>query len=383
MNRLKMFLMVAMILGLAAGQAAAADPVKIGLLAPLTGFAAADGLSVKNSLELALAKVNGAGGVLGKPVELITYDDRADGKEAVALAQKLIEQDKVVAVVGGSYSTPTRAVAPIFQEESIPLVAAYAVHPDVTTAGPFCFRNGFLGMVEGRAAGHVLVTLVKAKKLALLTSDNDFGRTLAEGFNDYVKTKGAGAEIVYQQAYPFKEKDFSPYLAKLKELKPDAIFASGYYFQTGPLVKQAREMGLNCPILGEEGADSPKFLEIAGPASEGFLIVTNLNRDDARPEVQAFLTEYQKTFNIQPDMVGASAYDAFMIIVDAMKRAGSSKGADVQKAIAATKDFNGLTGQIKGFTEIGEVIKEVQVQVVKGGAFHHYGVVSDLNLITP
>lgn len=383
MKGLRTILLVGLIFGFGFSHAMAADSVKIGLLAPLTGFAAADGLSVVNSVNLAVEKVNAEGGVLGKKVELITYDDRANGKEAVALAQKLIEQDRVAAVVGGSYSTPSRAVAPIFQEEEVPFVAAYAVHPDITKAGNYCYRNGFLGMVEGRAAAHVLVTMLKAKKIAILTSDNDFGRTLAEGFNEYVKTKGAGAEIIYQQAYPFKEKDFKPYLSKIKELNPDALFASGYYFQTGPIVKQARELGLTCPILGEEGADSPKFLEIAGSSADGFMLVTNLNRDDARDEVQAFLKEYLKRYNIRPDMVGASAYDAFMILVDAIKRSASENGADIQKAIAETRDFNGLTGQIKGFNEVGEVIKEVQVQVVKDGEFHYYGVVSDIELITP
>jgi branched-chain amino acid transport system substrate-binding protein len=385
MKTLRTMLLVGLILGLGAGTAMSADTVKIGLLAPLTGFAAADGLSVINSVKLAVEKVNADSGLLGKKVELITYDDRADGKEAVALARKLIEQDGVVGVVGGSYSTPSRAVAPIFQEDQVPFVAAYAVHPDITKAGNYCFRNGFLGMVEGQAAAHVMVSMLKAKRIAILTSDNDFGRTLAKGFDTYLKTKGAGvgAKIVYQQAYPFEEKDYKPYLTKIKELNPDALFASGYYFQTGPVVKQARELGLTCPILGEEGADSPKFLEIAGPAAEGFMIVTNLNRDDPRPEVQAFLKEYQKRYNIQPDMVGASAYDAFMILVDGIKRAGSEKGPAIQKAIAGTKDYNGLTGMIKGFTEDGEVIKEVQVQVVKNGAFRYYGVVSDPALITP
>ncbi|MBW1982667.1 MAG: ABC transporter substrate-binding protein [Deltaproteobacteria bacterium] len=382
MRGIKTFMLALLVGCMAVGTAGAADTVKIGLLAPLTGFAAADGLSVLNSVKLAVERVNKEGGVLGKKVELVVYDDRADGKEAVALAHKLIEQDQVVAVVGGSYSTPSRAAAPIFQEDEVPFVAAYAVHPDITKAGDYCFRNGFLGIVEGKAAGYVAVKLLKKKRLAVLTSDNDFGRTLAAGFGQYIAT-APEAKIIYQQAYPFKEKDFKPYLSKIKELGPDLIFASGYYFQSGPMIKQAREMGITTPFLGEEGADSPKFLEIAGPAAEGFMIVTNLNRDDPRPEVRAFLKEYRKRYNIQPDMVGASAYDAFMIICDAVKRAGSVKGKAVRDAIASTHGFNGLTGMIKGFTKTGEVVKEVQVQVVKNGEFRHFGVVRDLKLITP
>jgi branched-chain amino acid transport system substrate-binding protein len=381
---IKTFLLVAVACAFLAGTAGAADTIKIGLLAPLTGPAAADGLSVQNSVKLALERVNTGGGLLGKKVEFISYDDRGDPKDAVALARKLIEQDKVVAIVAGSYSAPSRAVAPIFQEEKIPAVAAYAVHPDVTKAGNFNFRNGFLGMVEGKAAAYVAVKMLKAKKIALLVSDNDFGRTLAEGFKYYMDKYAKGsASIISRQVYPMQEKDFKAYLSKIKQENPDVIFASGYYFQTGPVVKQAREMGIKAHILGEEGADSPKFLEIAGPSAEGFLIVTNLNRDDKRPEVQKFLTTYESRYGIQPDMVGASAYDAFMMICDSIKRAKSVKGPDIRAALASIKDYSGLTGMVKRFTPEGEVVKDVQVQIVKKGRFRNFGVVKDPELITP
>ncbi len=373
----------ALALCLMVGSALAADTVRIGLLAPLTGFAAADGLSVKNSVELAVEKINAEGGLMGRQIELIAYDDRADPKEAVAMTQKLIDQDQVVAVVGGSYSMPSRAVAPLFQEEGIPFVAAYAIHPDVTKAGDFCFRNGFLGVIEGKAAAHVAIDMLKAETLALLHSDNDFGRTLVEGFHEYIEKYAPETEIVSEQAYPFSEKDFKPYLSKIKELDPDVIFASGYYFQAGPIVNQAREMGITAPIIGEEGADSPKFLEIAGDAAEGFYMVTNLDRDDPRPVVQEFIKTYEERYEIAPDMVGASAYDALVILADGIRRAESTRGEAIRDAIAVTKDLNGLTGVIQGFTEIGEVVKPVQVQIVKDGAFHHFGIVDDPDMIQP
>jgi len=383
MKLIRLMLYAVVIISAAFATANAAEMIKVGLLAPLTGFAAADGASVRNSVDLAVEKVNKAGGLLGKKVELVTYDDRADAKEAVALAQKLIQQDRIVGLVAGSYSMPTRAVAPLFQDEGIPLVAAYAIHPDVTKAGDFNFRNGFLGAVEGRAAAYTAVALLKAKKIALLTSDNDFGRTLAEGFNEYLAKFAQGkAEVVIALTYPMSEKDFKPYLSKIKEVNPDVIFSSGYYFQTGPVLKQARELGMKTQIIGEEGADSPKTLEIAGDSAEGFVIVTNLNRDDKRPFVQEFLKDYETRFKIQPDMVGASAYDAFMILCDGITRAKSTDGKAVRSAIAATKDYNGLTGVIKGFNK-GEVVKEVQVQQVKSGRFRYLGVISDPALITP
>lgn len=363
--------------------ALAADTVKIGMLVPLTGPAAADGASALGSVQIALDQVNAAGGVLGKQVELIYYDDRGDTKDAVALAHKIIEQDKIVAFVAGSYSLPTRSVAPIFQEEEIPLVAAYAIHPDVTRAGDYCFRNGFLGLVEGKAAGYAAHKLLGGKRVALLTSDNDFGQTLVQGFKEYQAKFAPDLEIISEQTYPVSEKDYKPYLSKIKELNPDVIFASGYYFQTGPMLRQARELGIDTKIVGEEGADSPKLMEIAGENAEGFYIVTNFDRDDPRPVVQDFLKEYRERHKIEPDMVGASAYDAFMIIVEAMRTANSTEGAKIRDAIAALKDYNGLTGLIGGFDEIGEVVKPVQVQVVKDGVFRHFGVVTEPELIKP
>ena len=179
------------------------------------------------------------------------------------------------------------------------------------------------------------------------------------------------------------EKDFKAYLSKIKEAKPDVVFASGYYFQTGPILKQAREMGITAHFVGEEGADSPKTIEIAGKASEGLVIVTNLNRDDKRPVVQNYLQQYRSKFKLEPDMVGASGYDAFMILVDAMKSAKSLDRKAIRDAVAKTSNYNGLTGIIKGFDKVGEVIKPVQVQIVRNGKFRYFGVVDDPKLVTP
>jgi len=372
-------------LALVAGTAIQAQTVKIGVMAPITGFAASDGASVKNSIKLAVDAVNASGGVLGQKVEAIVYDDAADPKQATALASKLIEQDQVKAFVAGSYSMPSRAVAPLFNDEKIPLVAAYAVHPDVTSGGKFtyCFRNGFLGAVEGRAGAYTCVTLLKAKKIVVLTSDNDSGKQMTIGFQQFMETPAAkGAQVLSYGTYPMSEKDYKPYLAKIKDLNPDVVFSPGYYFQSGPMIKQAREMGLKAQFVGYEGADSPEFVEIAGKDAEGFIITTNLNRDDKRATVQAFLKAYKTEFKVNPDMVGASAYDAFMIIVEGMKRAKSLEGPAIQKAIASLQNYNGLTGMIRGF-ENGEVVKDVQVQVVKNGEFHFRGVVTDPKLIHP
>jgi len=360
--------------------------IPIGFFAPITGPAAADGASAKHAVELGLKEVNDGGGINGRKVNLIIYDDRLNPQEAVAIANKLIEKDKVVGVASGSYSGPTRVTAPIFQKAGMPMVAGYAVHPDVTwdpkekKPNDFCFRNGFLGEIEGAAAAEFAVKNLKAKKIALIFMDNDFGRAISSGFAE--RAEKLGAAVLTKQMYKFPgEKDFRPFLTRIKEGNPDVIFAAGYYNEAASIVRQAKELGIKSQILGEEGFDSPKFLEIAGPAAEGVIIATNLDRDDPRPLVQNFLKNYQKAYNEDADMVGASSYDAFMILVNAIRKAGTDPKA-IQKALLETKDYNGLTGKISRFVQ-GEVVKPVQIQVVKGGKFRRLGVVDNPKVITP
>ena len=360
--------------------------IPIGFFAPITGPAAADGASAKHAVELGLKEVNDGGGINGRKVNLIIYDDRLNPQEAVAIANKLIEKDKVVGVASGAYSGPTRVTAPIFQKAGMPMVAGYAVHPDVTwdpkekKPNDFCFRNGFLGEIEGAAAAEFAVKNLKAKKIALIFMDNDFGRAISSGFAE--RAEKLGAAVLTKQMYKFPgEKDFRPFLTRIKEGNPDVIFAAGYYNEAASIVRQSKELGIKSQILGEEGFDSPKFLEIAGPAAEGVIIATNLDRDDPRPLVQNFLKNYRKAYNEDADMVGASSYDAFMILVNAIRKAGTDPKA-IQKALLETKDYNGLTGKISRFVQ-GEVVKPVQIQVVKGGKFRRLGVVDNPEVITP
>jgi branched-chain amino acid transport system substrate-binding protein len=382
-----------LLLGLAAillialpGTPFAQDTIKIGFFAPITGPAAVDGTSAKNAVEIGLKEVNDAGGIKGKKAELIIYDDRLKAEEAVAIANKLIEKDKVVGVVSGSYSGPTRVTAPIFQKAGMPMVAGYAVHPDVTwdpkakKPNDFIFRNGFLGEVEGAAAAEYAVKNLKAKKMSLIFMDNDFGRAISAGFASHAEKLGAA--ILTKQMYKFPgEKDFRPFLTRIKEGNPDLIFAAGYYNEAAAIVRQAKELEIKGILMGEEGFDSPKFLEIAGPAAEGVIIATNLDRDDPRPLVQNFLKSYRQAYGHDADMVGASSYDAFKILVAAIEKAGTDAKA-IQKALLDTKDYNGLTGKITRFVQ-GEVIKPVQIQVVKEGKFRRLGVVDNPEVITP
>jgi branched-chain amino acid transport system substrate-binding protein len=364
---------------LAATPVAAQEAIRIGFFAPLTGFAAADGASARHSAEIAVEEINAAGGIKGRKVDMIVHDDRHDSREAVALATKLVEKDQVVGVVSGSYSMPSRVTAPIFAKAGLPMTVAYAVHPDVTRAGPCVFRNGYLAQVEAWGGAESAVKHLKARRIAVLTIRNDFGLVAGQAFIE--RAKKLGAEIVSEQQYPLGEKEFGPYLTKLKDLPVDLIYHSSYYNEGALIVRKARELGIKAQLEGTEGIDSPKYLELAGAAAEGTTFTTNLNRDDARPEVQGFLRKYQAKTGVAADMVGASAYDAVKLLARGIELGGTDARA-ICAALTNLHDYPAVTGRISRFTK-GEVTKPVQVQIVKDGKIRSLVTIDNPEVITP
>jgi len=362
--------------------ATSSETIKIGIFSPTTGFAAADGTSALQAAQLAVKMINDNGGVLGKKLELIHYDDAAKPDQAASIARKLIEQDKVVAGISGSYSGATRAAAPVFQEAGIPMISAYAIHPDITKTGDKIFRVGTLASVEGRVGAELVGNVIEGKKVAILTIDNDFGAALTEGFKSHATD--LGLEIVLEEKYPLGETEFRPIIGKIKEVNPDVVYATAYYNEAANFVSQAKDEGLEATIVGQEGYDSPKFIELAGPAAEGVIITTDLNRDSERPMTKKFLEEYKKAYKEDADMVGASAFDAVQLIAYAIKTAGSTDPDAMVKALMELKDFEDVaTGPFYRYTPEREVVRPIGAQIVKDGAFHFYHEFTDPDLITP
>ena len=375
----KKLLLVALLLCGSSWSVQAADPIKIGFNVPLTGFAAADGNSAKIGAELAVEQANAAGGINGQPVELVIYDDQAAAKEAVSIATKLIERDQVPVAVSGSYSGSTRAAAGIFQEAGVPYIAAYAVHPDITRAGDYIFRTSFVGEVQGRAGAKLIGESLGLKKVSLITLNNDFGTSLANGFKSAAGQ--FGIEIVSEYEYSIKDRQFGPIVAKIKADAPTAIYASGYFFTAGPLVSQLRSAGVEVPVIGQEGYDSEKFIEIAGPAAEGVIITTSLDRDSEQAEAQAFIQAFEQKAGFKADMVAASGHTAVNVAIEALRKAGPEDRQALRDAIAAT-DMNASTGHIS-FNSLGEVRKAAQIQVVRDGAWHRHSIIDDVELLAP
>ena len=356
-----------------------ADSVKIGFNVPLTGFAAADGKSALNGAKLAVNQANQAGGINGKMIELVIYDDQASPKQAVPISNKLIEKDKVVAAISGSYSGATRAAAGVFQSAEIPYISAYAVHPEITKAGNYVFRTSFMGEVQGRAGAKLIGATLQRKRVVLITLKNDFGKSLAAGFKE-----AAGQfnlQIVNEYEYSIKDRQFGPIVAKVKADAPEAIYATGYFFTAGPLVSQLRAAGITVPVIGQEGYDSEQFIKIAGKASEGTIITTSLDRDSNSSETRSFIREFEAMAGHKVDMVAASGHTAMKVLVAAMKKAGTTSPSAIRNAIAQT-NLVASTGSIS-FNDLGEVQKNVQVQVVRDGDFHYHSEIRDQVLLAP
>jgi len=356
-----------------------AETVKVGFNVPLTGFAAADGESALNGAKLAVKQANSTGGIDGKQIELVVYDDQASPKEAVPIANRLIEKDGVKVAVSGSYSGSTRAAAGVFQSAGIPYISAFAIHPDITRAGNYVFRTSFMGEVQGRAGALLIGQTMQHKRVVVITLKNDFGKSLAAGFK--AEAANFGIEIVNEYEYSIRDRQFGPIVAKVRSDNPDAIYASGYFFTAGPLVNQLRSGGVTAPIIGQEGYDSEQFIKIAGDAAEGVIITTSLDRDSNAPETRAFIVEYEKFTGHKVDMVAASGHTALNVVIAALRKAGTGNSDAIRNAIAKTQ-LAASTGHIS-FNALGEVRKNVQVQIVSDGDFHYHSEIRDQTILAP
>lgn len=381
LHRVLVWIVVGSLLALVGG-AGLAQPasIPVGFFAPLTGDAAADGASALHGAEMAVDAVNAKGGIENKPLKLITYDDRLDPKEAVAIANKLIEQDRVPVAVSGSYSGTTRAAAPIYQGGRTPLVVAYAAHPDITKAGDYIFRPSVLGVVEARAGAWAAARLLHASRVSILFMDNDIGRTYSAAFAE--EAGRLGVKVVSSDVFPLGNKEYGPLLARIRGLGPDLLYAVAYYDDAAQIVRQARTAGIATRILGMQGYDSPKLIELAGNAAEGVLFTTTFNRDDPRPEVRTFLRGYRARYGILADQVAASGYTGVQLAAYALQRGGTDR-ARIKDALAALRNVSTVLGRLQRFTPQHEVVMAVHVQQVRGQDFHAFGTVADPAIVTP
>ena len=320
--------------------------IKIGSLNSMTGLNSTFGTSCDNGIRLAAQEKNKAGGVLGKEIDIVTADTESTTDKTTLAVLKLIEQDKVCAVLGEVASSRTKAAAPECQKNHIPLLSPASTNANVTKVGDYIFRSCFTDDFQGVLIAKFTAEDLKLKRAALLVDTNkDYSTGLAKVLEaEFPKLGGA---IVARENYASGDHDFKTQLTNLKNANPDIIFLPGYYTEIALICQQARELGITCPFIGGDGWDTDVTLTVGGKAVEGCYYTNHYFAGDPDPKVQAFVKRYGEAYNgKEPDAMAVLGYDAANILFHAIENAKSTDGEKIRDALAKTKDFPGVTGNI-------------------------------------
>jgi len=364
-----LFLLIFLIATQGCGRKENQNEILIGEYSSLTGTTATFGLSTHHGLMLAFKEVNEAGGVLGKKMILVTEDTQSKPEEAATAVTKLITRDNVKAVIGEVASSRSLAAAPICQANKIPMVSPASTNPEVTKKGDYIFRVCFIDPFQGEVIAKFAANSLKLKRAAILKDvKNDYSIGLAQFF-EHTFTQ-LGGEIVAAQAYSEGDTDFRAQLTALKSTDPQLIVVTGYYTEAALIVKQARELNMNMPMLGGDGWDSVKLLEIGGEALNGTYYTNHFTPDDTSALVKSFVAKFKSNFTDTPDAIAALGYDAALILFDAIKRAGNTDAAKIRDALASTKDFIGVTGRIT-IDKDRNARKSAVILAIDGGKTHY------------
>lgn len=322
-----------------------AGDIPVGVYGALTGDQAAFGTSTVQGVRIAAEEINAAGGVLGRKIRLVVEDDQGRADEAASVVTKLITSDGVVAVIGENSSNQSLAAAPIAQANGVPMISPSSTNPAVTEKGEYIFRVCFTDPYQGKALASFVRTNLKLDRAAILIDKkNDYSVGLGDVFRK--EFEAAGGKIVAQQSYSGGDTEFRPQLTAIRAANPQAVFVPGFYTEVGQIAIQARDLGLDVPLVGGDGWDSPVVIQIGGKAIEGAYFSDHYFVGDTRPVVQKFVDEYRKRHGKNPEATAALGYDALHIFADAARRAGSVDKKAVRDQIAATKDYQGVSGTI-------------------------------------
>lgn len=350
-----------------AGCSQKTDSVVIGAILPLTGNSAAWGEQGKYGIELAVEELNAKGGIKGRHIEVVYEDSKAVPKDAVSAVRKLISADKVPAIIGDIVSATTLAVAPIVEKEKVVLMGISCSAPPISQAGEYVFRVWPSDLLEGSTLAQYLANK-GYKSICVLHMQNDYGSGLAKVFQETFV--GRGGKVPLVQAYTQEEVDFKPYLRKIQSFPHDGIYIMGYYQDAALILKQAKEIEIKTKFFGATAVENPKLLEVAGIAAEGLIYptITDFDVKNPSPVAKDFIEKFKKRFGVDPDWASSHAYDATLVVCEAMKEGGLS-GAEIRKTIDSTRKFSGVTGNII-FDDNGDVIdKPVTIKIVKDGKF--------------
>lgn len=355
-----------------AGAASAADPVKVGVLLPLSGSSAVSGQEILLGIKLAAEEVNAKGGVLGRQVELVIEDDESSPTKGTSAALKLIEGDNVCAIVGTYNSDVALAESKIAREHKIPMSSGGSTSVAVTDANtpgdPWFFR-AFPGSDEqGEQSALNVVKRLAAKKLAIIADNSSYGKSLADQFKKV--TLAAGAQVLAVESYNSGEQDFYSMLSRLKAMQPDAVYIAGLLTEGAAIIREFAEIGFKTRFVGSGSMMSDKFIELTGPASEGFAVSSMFEPGTPNAYGRAFNERFVKRWGHNANVFSALGFDSASIVLEAIKRAGKTDGLAIRNAMMAMKDFplvQGPQGTMVNYDEKGGSHFKIGLAVVKNG----------------
>lgn len=350
-----------------AAPAWAQGTIKIGEFASLTGKEATYGQASHKGTLLAVEEVNATGGVLGRRLELITEDNQSKAGESGTIVRKFISRDKVVAILGEVASSRTLEAAPIAQNAKIPLITPSSTSEAVTQKGNYIFRVCFIDPFQGTVMAKFARNTLKIRKVAVLSSVSS---AYSVGLSKYFKERFAadGGTVVIEQKFSEGDKDFKAQLTAIKAAGVEGIFVPGYYAEAGLICRQAQALGIKLPIFGADGWESPELVEIGGKSVEGMYFATHYSPENSDPIVAGFNARFRQRWGEVSDTLTGLGYDSVMMLVDAIKRAGTTEPAKLRDALAATKNFKGVTGTITLDAQRNPT-KSAVVLIVKNGKF--------------
>ncbi|NMA62135.1 MAG: ABC transporter substrate-binding protein [Firmicutes bacterium] len=344
------------------------EVIKIGVFEPMTGANAAGGEMTVEGIELA-REIKGE--VLGRKVEIIVVDNKSDKVEAANAVSRLIEKDKVVAIIGSYGSSLSMAAGDIVKKAEVPAVGCSPTNPLVTLNNDYYFRVCFIDPFQGTVMARYAVNELGAKTAAVIQDvTQDYSVGLSKYFIDaFRELTGDRNSIVEVSAYNTGDQDFTAQLTNVKNKKPDIIFAPGNYGESALLIRQARDLGIDVPFLGGDTWEAPEFLAIGGEAVEGAVFSTHFTAEaPVTEESGVFLDAYRNKFGKEANAFAALGYDAYMVILDVIEKAGSVDSQAIRNGLAKVKGFVGATGIIT-LDQNGDAVKSAVINKVDGAKF--------------
>lgn len=365
-RRWQMFSLIVIGLVLMASSVVVAeDPIKIGVISPLTGPVSSYGQSARNGIVMGFDHVNADGGINGRMIEYIVLDDQGDPTESANSARRLIDRDGVSLIVGPIITPAVMAVAPIAQDASIPLITPTGTGDAITGIGDFIFRAAYKDSFQGQVMARFAFERLGYETVAIIYDiANDYSVGLKEAFESTFT--GLGGQVVTTQSYATGDADFSAQLTSILMANPDALFIPDYYSTAGPIILQARQMGLEAELLGVDGWDSPELTSLAGGFEEGSFIVNHYSIEDESPSTQAFIDAYQAEFGVMPDALAALGYDAVLVVAAALRQAGTTEPEAVKEALGTVQGVEAATGTLNMDPEGTPVKAAVILEMVDG-----------------